>query len=78
MDADSPQTFLTTCVCNKTFTDLAHLSRHQKVCTSGKKQLARALVMAKEVYHRKRMRTQVVDSLSVDSEGPQGISTVLV
>ena len=73
MDADLPQAFLATCVCNKSFTDLAHLSRHQKICTRSKKRLAGALTIAKGVYHHKRMRTQAVDS-SVDSEGAPGIS----
>ena len=76
MDTDLPQTFLAMCVCNKIFTDLVHLSRHQKVCTSGKKRLAGALAIAKEVYHCKRMHTQVVDS-SVDLEGAPGITSTI-
>lgn len=48
--------FIKTCVCGRTFNDLAAFTRHEKGCRKGKKRLSNALAKAKQYYRAKKPR----------------------
>ncbi|KAF8835994.1 hypothetical protein BDN67DRAFT_911979, partial [Paxillus ammoniavirescens] len=60
MDA-SERSFTESCICGRDYSDLGALRQHKKSCGRGKKRLADALAVAKEVYHWKRACTTAVN-----------------
>ncbi|KIJ17514.1 hypothetical protein PAXINDRAFT_9462 [Paxillus involutus ATCC 200175] len=64
------ETFTDTCICNRAFTDLRSLKRHERNCSTGRKRLSKVLAAAQEVYHRKRVciRTTGPNATLVESE----------
>lgn len=57
------QPFLQECLgCGRTFSDIGAFTKHGKKCSRGKKRLASALGLAKELYESKKRRLPVPDS----------------
>ncbi|KAF8842659.1 hypothetical protein BDN67DRAFT_989041 [Paxillus ammoniavirescens] len=67
---EEAETFTDMCICNRAFTDLRSLKRHEKICSTGRKQLSEVLAAAQEAYHRKRVciRTSGPNATLVESE----------
>jgi len=51
--------FFQTCVCGRSFSRVSDFTKHERGCTKGKKRLSGALSKAKEVYQRKKLRTDL-------------------
>ncbi|KAF9242150.1 hypothetical protein BU15DRAFT_73077 [Melanogaster broomeanus] len=64
------ETFTDTCICNRAFTDLRSLRRHERTCSTGRKRLSEVLAAAQAAYHRKRVciRTAGPNATLVESE----------
>ena len=53
------ETFRQNCVCGRSFSRISDFTKHECGCAKGKKRLSGALVKAKEVYQRKKLRVDL-------------------
>lgn len=59
-----------TCICGRKLQSAGALTKHEKLCTKGRKRLADALGKAREVYQRKKRRSTAADLGHDDSISP--------